>query len=90
MCCRYTSPVSGAPVGTQRSGSDGEKEAGDCGYAAFAALTQTVKAYMEQASADVVIPAGFEPGITGLRILRPIRLDEGTVAVPTGLEPAIS
>ena len=45
---------------------------------------------MEQASADVVIPAGFEPGITGLRILRPIRLDEGTVAVPTGLEPAIS
>ena len=39
---------------------------------------------------NMVIPAGFEPGITGLRILRPIRLDEGTVAVPTGLEPAIS
>ena len=27
----------------------------------------------------MVIPAGFEPGITGLRVLRPIRLDEGTV-----------
>ena len=35
---------------------------------------------MEQASADVVIPAGFEPDITGLRILRPIRLDEGTMS----------
>ena len=38
----------------------------------------------------MVIPAGFEPGITGLRILRPVLLDEGTMAVPTGLEPAIS
>ena len=38
----------------------------------------------------MVIPAGFEPGITGLRILRPVQLDEGTMAVPTGLEPAIS
>ena len=39
---------------------------------------------------QMVIPAGFEPGITGLRILRPVLLDEGTMAVPTGLEPAIS
>ena len=38
----------------------------------------------------MVIPAGFEPGITGLRILRPVLLDEGTMATPTGLEPAIS
>ena len=31
-------------------------------------------------SSDVVVmPAGLEPGITSLRGLRPVRLDEGTI-----------
>ena len=36
---------------------------------------------------SLVIPAGFEPGITGLKILRPVQLDEGTMSArfPGGL-----
>ena len=30
-------------------------------------------------SDEVVMPAGLEPGITSLRGLRPVRLDEGTI-----------
>ena len=28
----------------------------------------------------MAVPAGFEPGITGLKILRPVQLDEGTMS----------
>lgn len=44
-CCRYTNPAkSPSQIGAQQSGSDLEKEEGDCGYGAFAALTQTAEA----------------------------------------------
>ena len=35
---------------------------------------------MEQTSSDVVIPAGFEPGISALKGRRPDRLVEGTMS----------
>ena len=43
-------------------------------------------------SSDVVVmPAGLEPGITSLRGLRPVRLDEGTIyGDPRGFEPVIT
>lgn len=45
-------------------------------------------------SSDVVVmPAGLEPGITSLRGLRPVRLDEGTIyymEIRAGFEPVIT
>ena len=43
-------------------------------------------------SSDVVVmPAGLEPGITSLRGLRPVRLDEGTILeIRVGFEPTIN
>lgn len=38
---------------------------------------------MEQASSDVVIPAGFEPGISALKGRRPDLLVEGTTPART-------
>ena len=53
---------------------DGEKEEGDCGNR------------MEQASSDVVTPAGFEPGIAAVKGRCPIRLDERAMSAPVGAE----
>ena len=36
----------------------------------------------------MVMPAGLEPSITGLRGRRPDQLDEGTMEIRAGFEPA--
>ena len=41
---------------------------------------------MEQASSDVVTPAGFEPGIAAVKGRCPIRLDERAMSAPVGAE----
>ena len=43
-CQLHQSGLNQTQIGAQHSGSDLEKEEGDCGYEAFTAITQTVKA----------------------------------------------
>ena len=57
-----TSAVPGKnKIGAQRSGSDFEKEEGDCGYGVFAALTQTAETEWSRLLLTLAPMRGFEP-----------------------------
>ena len=70
--------LKGNQIEAQRSGFDLERKKEE-GVSVVQFSPQGGNGTVLTSSDVVVMPAGLEPGITSLRGLRPVRLDEGTI-----------